>query len=88
MKHYNSSSVKIRGEAVRTWSPRRIEICCALVNGCSTAQMLAEKFNLSADTVKRHMTQCFELAGVKNKVELALWVQRHPEIFKTNETGC
>ncbi len=51
---------------------RETEIIAAIVSGYSNKE-IAEKFAISEDTVKHHLTNIFDKAGVYNRLELALF---------------
>ena len=57
-------------------SPREREILAAVVLGCTNRQM-AQKFSISEDTVKHHLTNIFDKLGVSNRLELALFAVNH-----------
>ncbi len=51
---------------------REIEILSTIVNGLSNKE-IAQKFSLSEDTVKHHLTNIFDKLGVSSRLELALF---------------
>lgn len=51
---------------------REVEIVAAIVDGCTNKE-IAQKFSLSEDTVKHHLTSIFDKLGVSNRLELALF---------------
>ena len=55
---------------------REVEIVAAIVDGCTNKE-IAQKFNLSEDTVKHHLTSIFDKVGVSNRLELALFAINH-----------
>ena len=55
---------------------REIEIVAAIVDGCTNKE-IAQKFTLSEDTVKHHLTSIFDKVGVSNRLELALFAINH-----------
>jgi two-component system nitrate/nitrite response regulator NarL len=57
-------------------SPRELQIMGAIVDGCSNRDM-AQKFALSEQTIKHHLTSIFAKVGVSNRLELALFAMRH-----------
>lgn len=58
-------------------TPRELQIVEAVVEGC-TNQLIADRFRISEDTVKRHLTHVFDKLGVSNRLELALFaINRH-----------
>jgi len=50
---------------------RELEIVAAIAEGCTNRE-IAEKFKLSEDTVKHHLTNIFDKTGSHNRLELAL----------------
>ncbi len=55
---------------------REMQIVTAIVSGYSNKEM-ARKFSLSEDTIKHHLTNVFDKAGVYNRLELALFAIHH-----------
>jgi two-component system, NarL family, nitrate/nitrite response regulator NarL len=55
---------------------RELEIVSAIVEGC-TNRDIAQKFSLSEDTVKHHLTHIFDKVGVSNRLELAMFAVSH-----------
>lgn len=55
---------------------RELEIVAAIVAGY-TNKDIAEKFSLSEQTVKHHLTSIFDKIGVSNRLELALFATHH-----------
>lgn len=55
----------------RRLSARELEIVSAVVAGF-TNKDIAQKFSLSEDTVKHHLTNIFDKLGVSNRLELAI----------------
>lgn len=55
---------------------REREIVSAIVAG-STNRDIAQKLFLSEDTVKHHLSNIFDKAGVSTRLELALWSLHH-----------
>ncbi len=51
---------------------REIEILSTIVSGLSNKE-IAQKFTLSEDTVKHHLTNIFDKLGVSSRLELALF---------------
>jgi two-component system nitrate/nitrite response regulator NarL len=51
---------------------REIEILGTIVSGLSNKE-IAQKFSLSEDTVKHHLTNIFDKVGVSSRLELALF---------------
>jgi DNA-binding NarL/FixJ family response regulator len=52
-------------------TPRELEILRAIMDGCTNRE-IGQKFSISAQTVKHHLTSIFQKAGVSNRLELAL----------------
>ena len=57
-------------------TPREMEIVGAIVAGL-TNKDIAQKFSLSEQTVKHHLTNIFDKTGVSNRLELALFAVNH-----------
>jgi DNA-binding NarL/FixJ family response regulator len=57
-------------------TPRELEIVAAIVAGY-TNKDIAQKFSLSEQTVKHHLTNIFDKLGVSNRLELALFATNH-----------
>lgn len=55
---------------------RELEITSAVVSGFSNKE-IAQKFVLSQDTVKHHLTNIFDKVGASNRLELALFAVHH-----------
>lgn len=51
---------------------REVEIVTTIVDGCTNRE-IAQRFKLSEDTVKHHLTSIFNKLGVANRLELALF---------------
>jgi two-component system, NarL family, nitrate/nitrite response regulator NarL len=57
-------------------TPRELEVIAAIVSGY-TNRDIAQKFSLSEQTVKHHLTNIFDKLGVSNRLELALFAVNH-----------
>lgn len=57
-------------------TPRELEIIAAVAAGYSNAD-IAQKFSLSEQTVKHHLSNIFDKLGVYNRLELALFAVNH-----------
>jgi two-component system, NarL family, nitrate/nitrite response regulator NarL len=57
-------------------TPRELEITAAVVAGFRNRE-IAEKFSLSEDTVKHHLSNVFDKVGASNRLELALFAVHH-----------
>jgi DNA-binding NarL/FixJ family response regulator len=57
-------------------TPRELDIVGAVVQGF-TNKDIAQKFSLSEQTVKHHLTNIFNKTGVSNRLELALFAINH-----------
>lgn len=64
-------------------TPRELQIVSAIVAGYSNRD-IAQRYAVSQDTVKHHLTNIFDKCGVSNRLELALFAVNHrvtdPEI--------
>jgi two-component system nitrate/nitrite response regulator NarL len=54
------------------FTPREHEIISAIVSGRANKE-IAAKLSISEDTVKHHLSNIFDKAGVSNRLELAIW---------------
>jgi len=57
-------------------TPREMEVINAIVAGY-TNKDIAQKFAISEQTVKHHLTNIFDKVGVSNRLELALFAVNH-----------
>jgi two-component system nitrate/nitrite response regulator NarL len=57
-------------------TPRELQIVAAIVAGY-TNKDIAQKFSLSEQTVKHHLTNIYDKLGVSNRLELALFSVNH-----------
>jgi DNA-binding NarL/FixJ family response regulator len=57
-------------------TPRETEVIATVVAGY-TNKDIAQKFQISEDTVKHHLTNVFDKVGVSNRLELALFAINH-----------
>ena len=57
-------------------TPRELDVIAAIVAGF-TNRDVAQKFSISEDTVKHHLTNIFDKLGVSNRLELALFAVHH-----------
>ncbi len=55
---------------------RELQVVAAIVEGC-TNRDVAQKFSISEETVKRHVTNIFDKVGVSSRLELALFAINH-----------
>ena len=55
---------------------RELDILNAVVSG-ETNRVMAARFSISENTVKRHLTQIFDKVGVSNRIELAIFAVHH-----------
>jgi two-component system, NarL family, nitrate/nitrite response regulator NarL len=60
---------------------REMEILAVVVSGLTNRE-IAEKFSISEQTVKHHVTNIFDKLGVYNRLELALFAVHHGLIAK------
>lgn len=57
-------------------TPRELEITATIAAGYSNKE-IAQKFKISEDTVKHHLSSIFDKAGVSSRLELALFAVNH-----------
>jgi two-component system, NarL family, nitrate/nitrite response regulator NarL len=65
---------------------RELEITSAVVSGFSNKE-IAQKFVLSQDTVKHHLTNIFDKVGASNRLELALFAVHHRLLVEQNSAS-
>jgi DNA-binding NarL/FixJ family response regulator len=63
---------------------RELEIIAAVVEGASNKEV-ADRFGLSPQTVKNHLSNIFDKLGVSNRLELALYAVNH-QLFPSRRT--
>ncbi|MEI6666739.1 MAG: response regulator transcription factor [Acidobacteriota bacterium] len=61
-------------------TPREFQVVGAIVEGCSNRD-IARQFEISEETVKRHLTNIFDKTGVSNRLELAMFAVHHRLLF-------
>jgi DNA-binding NarL/FixJ family response regulator len=59
-------------QKILDFTPREREIISAIVSGRANKE-IAAKLSISEDTVKHHLSNIFDKAGVSNRLELAIW---------------
>jgi DNA-binding NarL/FixJ family response regulator len=64
---------------------RELQIVREVVEG-STNREIAQRFQLSEDTVKHHLSNVFDKLGVYNRLEMALYVIHH-QLLEPNPTS-
>ena len=64
---------------------RELEIVGSVAAGYMNKD-IAQKFSLSEQTVKHHLTSIFAKVGVSNRLELALFAVNHDLVAKTHES--
>ncbi len=64
-------------------TPRQLEIVATIVAGY-TNRDIAQKFSLSEETVKHHLSNIFDKLGVFNRLELALFALNHRLVATTS----
>jgi two-component system, NarL family, nitrate/nitrite response regulator NarL len=57
-------------------TPRELQIVAAIVEGASNRD-IGQRFDLSEQTVKNHLSHIFDKLGVSNRLELALYAVHH-----------
>ncbi|MGH9325156.1 MAG: response regulator [Terriglobia bacterium] len=63
-------------------TPRELEVVAAIMAGYSNKE-IAQKFSLSEQTVKHHITNIFDKLGVYNRMELTLFALSHQLVDQT-----
>jgi DNA-binding NarL/FixJ family response regulator len=67
---------ELSSEKLKMLSPREMEVM-ELISHSMTNEEIADKLFLSPKTVKTHIRNIFEKAGIRNRVEAALLYTRH-----------
>jgi DNA-binding NarL/FixJ family response regulator len=62
-------------------TPRELEVVAVVVAGYTNKE-IAQKFSISEQTVKHHLSKIFDKLGVSNRLELALFAISHHLIDK------
>jgi two-component system nitrate/nitrite response regulator NarL len=57
-------------------TPREREVLSLVVEGCANKE-IAQRFSVSEETIKHHLTRMFDKVGASNRLELALVATRH-----------
>jgi two-component system, NarL family, nitrate/nitrite response regulator NarL len=57
-------------------TPREREVLTLVVEGCPNKE-IAQRFSVSEETIKHHLTRMFDKVGATNRLELALTATRH-----------
>jgi two-component system, NarL family, nitrate/nitrite response regulator NarL len=57
-------------------TPRELDVVGCIVEGCSNRD-IAKQFNISEETVKRHLSNVFDKTGVSTRLELAMFAIAH-----------
>ena len=57
------------------------------MSGASSNTAIAKKLGISIETAKVHIRTIMELTGMSSRLDLALWIERHPEIFENKESA-
>lgn len=61
---------------VERLTPRELQVIAAIVDG-ATNRDISERFSLSEQTVKNHISHIFDKLGVSNRLELGLYAVHH-----------
>lgn len=76
LQEYTRSTKRSQSRGAFGLTRRELEIVAKVVAGYSNAE-IARKFELSEQTVKHHLSNIFDKAGVFNRLELALFAISH-----------
>lgn len=63
-------------------TPREMQVVACIVEGC-TNRDIAQRFRLSEETVKRHLSNIFDKTGVSTRLELAMFAIAHELVTPT-----
>ena len=58
-------------------TPRELEVVSAIVRHSMANKDIAQFFKISEDTVKKHISSCFDKLGVSNRLELDHFAREH-----------
>jgi DNA-binding NarL/FixJ family response regulator len=72
LREQNISQMPSKARSSFGLTRRETEILGTIVAGLSNKE-IAQKFSLSEDTVKHHLTNIFDKVGVSSRLELALF---------------
>ena len=77
---------QLREDAARPFkkfglTPREAEIVAEIVKGMTNRE-LADKLNISEDTIKRHLSNIFDKVGASHRLELVLFAFHHKLVDK------
>ena len=64
----------------RTLSPRETEVAQLLAEGRSNKE-IAQRLEVSEPTVKKHIGHVLRKLGLQDRLQVALFVSRHPEFI-------
>jgi two-component system nitrate/nitrite response regulator NarL len=76
LKTFTRQSEPIAEKKTHGLTPRELEVVSCVVKGSSNRD-IAQEFQLSEETVKRHLSNIFEKTGVSTRLELALFAIEH-----------
>jgi len=76
LRQSGPASPEDAGRGAFRLTPREREILSLVVIGYTNRE-IAEKFSLSGDTVKHHLSNIFDKVGASNRVELTLFAVHH-----------
>jgi two-component system, NarL family, nitrate/nitrite response regulator NarL len=66
-------------------TPRELDVVGCIVEGCCNRD-IAKQFNISEETVKRHLSNAFDKTGVSTRLELALFAIAR-QVFALQDLG-
>ena len=67
-------------------TPRELDVVSLIVKGLSNRD-IAKHFNLSEETVKRHLSNIFGKLGISTRLELAIFAISHKLVNNENQPG-
>jgi two-component system, NarL family, nitrate/nitrite response regulator NarL len=70
------ASAAVAGKKTFGLTPRELEVTATIAAGYSNKE-IAQKFTISEDTVKHHLSNIFDKTGVSSRLELALFAVNH-----------
>ena len=69
------------GQCGQSLSPRELEVAAAIVEGSSNKE-ISTALRISEPTVKKHVGSVIRKLGLADRLQVGLFLARHPQIFK------
>jgi DNA-binding NarL/FixJ family response regulator len=68
--------------AQQALTKRQKQLCLLLLDGHTTSKELGAEMRLREQVIKNMMCDIFDITGMGNRVELALYLERHRELIE------